>query len=83
MLKQSPRGVLPEEGGGCSADVLRIFYGEGEWGGGGGVYMRGCDFNKVEKATLLRARFCVVVLLRVCFMSGEHLPWRTPLEDCF
>ena len=49
MLKQSPRGVLPEEGGGCSADVLRIFYGEGEWGGGGGYICEAVILIKLKK----------------------------------
>ena len=49
----------------------------------GAYYVHVCDFNKVEKAASLRSRFFVVVLQWVCFMSGKHLPGRTPLEDYF
>ena len=72
MQEQFPGGALP--GGGCSVDVLRIF---------GSLSVRGCHFNKVAKWLLLRLRFCIVVLLWVCFMFAEHLSWRATLEDCF
>ena len=42
-----------------------------------------CDFNKVEKVTLLKAHFGMGVLRYICCIFSEHLFLRTPLEGCF
>ena len=68
--EQSPRGVLLRSG------VLRVCCGFSGAHPGMGV-ISSC------KAALLRLRFCVVVLMWICFVFVWRLSWRTPLEDCF
>ena len=66
-----PRGALQVEG------VLQMcckFF--------GGCICAWVWFQQSCKAALLRSRFCIVILLWVCFVFAEHLSWRKPLEDC-
>ena len=69
--KQPSRGVFIKR---CSENMQQIYR---------RTLMPKCDFNKLAKATLLKSRFGIGVLLWICCIFSEHLFSRTPLDGCF